>query len=78
MSELIPAARKQFEPLCGKVPQARREPGRQAMSKAIAANVQRAHGIGFRALKLTPAGFVSTRNQGLRLRTARYLRAWRR
>ncbi len=51
---LIPAALKQLEPRCGKVPQARREPGRQAMAEA--------RGINFKALKLTPAGFVSTKN----------------
>lgn len=33
--ELIPAARKQLESLCSKAPQARREPGRQAMAEAM-------------------------------------------
>lgn len=90
--ELIPAARKQLESLCGNAPQAKREPGRQAMAEAmiyetmfalnkarqfaaisdaeslqamsetIAANVRRTRAINFKALKLTPAGFVSTKN----------------
>jgi len=89
---LIPAARKQLEPLCSKAPQARREAGRQAMAEAmiyetmfalnkaqqfaaigdeeslqimsdtITANVRRTRAINFKALKLTPSGFVSTKN----------------